>query len=163
MKDTHDPRNGTTHSNGTVHIPFTPGDRFRWDGIDVKAYSSTTAVSDRITKQILFHADENLCSEVRYFEAEPGGYSALEKHAHVHAVVILRGHGTALVGREIITVRTHDVVFTPPDTWHQFYAAPDSHLGFLCIVNGERVRPIRPVDADLEELMRDPVLKRVIR
>ncbi|TVR69863.1 MAG: cupin domain-containing protein, partial [Spirochaetaceae bacterium] len=46
---------------------------------------------------------------------------------------------------------------------HQFYAAPDSHLGFLCIVNGERDRPIRPVEADLEELMRDPVLKRVIR
>lgn len=155
--------NTQENRNGRVHIPFAPGEHFRWEEVEVKTYSSTAAVSDRITKQILFHPDRDFCAEVRYFEAEPGGYSALEKHAHVHAVVIIRGRGTALVGREILTLKTHDVVFTPPDTWHQFYAAPDSHLGFLCMVNGKRDRPIRPGEAEIEELLKDPLLKEVLR
>lgn len=149
--------------NGAVFRAFQEGETFRWDGVELKTYPASGTISNRITKQVLFHHDDNLGSEFRYFEAEPGGYSALEKHQHVHAVLILRGRGTALVGRDVFPVTEHDIVYTPPRTWHQFYAAPDSHLGFLCLVNGERDRPQRPGEADMEEFRNDPVLKNVVR
>ena len=48
--------------------------------------------------------------EVRYFEVAPGGFSSLEKHAHEHAVVCVRGLGQALVGDEVHELRPFDLV-----------------------------------------------------
>tara|TARA_B100000614_G_C14477193_1_gene465107 strand:+ start:101 stop:577 length:477 start_codon:yes stop_codon:yes gene_type:complete len=136
---------------------------YRWNEVAVKEYPATGTVSRNVTKQVLFEADENLPAELRYFEVSPGGYSALERHEHVHAVLILRGTGTALVGDEVRPVQEHDLVYTPPHTWHQFRAAPDAPLGFLCLVNGDRDRPSRPTATDVEDLEKNPVLKGVIR
>lgn len=136
---------------------------FWWDEVDVHPYNAPGTISNRIAKQILFHADENLCSELRYFEALPGGWSALERHDHVHAVLILRGCGRILVGEEIYPIQEHDIVYIPPQTWHQLYAHEDEALGFLCLVNGDRDRPTRPDEAERDELMKNPDLKDVIR
>ena len=149
--------------NETVHRAFRPVGPYRWDGVEVKTYTATGTASNSINKQILFDADEKLCAELRYFEAEPGGYSALEKHDHVHAVLILRGRGKVLVGRELFSIGEHDLVYTPPRTWHQFYAAPDAPLGFLCLVNGERDRPVRPTEKEIQGFLEDPLLKDVVR
>lgn len=136
---------------------------YRWDQVGVHAYNAPGTVSNRITKQILFHHDDTLCSELRYFEAQPGGWSALERHDHVHAVLILRGRGRVLVGSEVTAIREHDLVYIPPQTWHQFYADPEEALGFLCLVNGERDRPSRPDAEELSALESDPVIREVIR
>lgn len=152
-----------TAQNTIIHRAFRPVGPYRWDEVDVKTYSATGTISNRITKQILFEADQNLPAELRYFEAEPGGYSALEKHDHVHAVLILRGRGTVLVGREVFPISENDLVYTPPRTWHQFYAAPDSSLGFLCLVNGERDRPLRPTEEEIQCFLEDSLLKDVVR
>ena len=45
--------------------------------------------------------------EQRYFEIEPGGYSSLEKHEHVHVVVTLRGEGRVLVGDRVVELGPH--------------------------------------------------------
>jgi hypothetical protein len=37
-------------------------------------------------------------------------------------------------------------------TWHQFRAAPDSPLGFLCLVAADRDRPQLPTPAEAERL-----------
>ena len=59
-------------------FPFTnDDDRFRWPQVDLKAYNSSGTQSSGMSKQILFDVDENLPVEIRYFEAEAGGYSAL--------------------------------------------------------------------------------------
>ena len=50
--------------------------------------------------------------EVRYFEIAPGGFSSLEKHAHVHAVFAVRGRGRALVGDEVVELTPLDLVQT---------------------------------------------------
>lgn len=136
---------------------------FRWDGVEVKSYPAAGTISRGITKQILFYPDEDLSGELRYFEAQPGGYSALEKHEHVHAVLILRGRGRVLVGESVTEVGEHDLVFVPPNTWHQLYAAADAPLGFLCLVNGERDRPTRPTEEDKRRFEADPVLNAVVR
>ncbi len=104
-----------------------------------------------ISRQILF-ADPALKCELRYFEMAPGGYSTLERHEHVHAVMILRGKGHCLLGTEVRPVAAHDLVSVPAMTWHQFRAPPDEPLGFLCMVNAERDKPQLPNDNELGRL-----------
>jgi quercetin dioxygenase-like cupin family protein len=120
---------------------------FRWDGVEVRAYKQDTRAPYRdVTRQVLFD-DPALRCQLRYFEIAPGGYTTLERHEHVHAVVIQRGRGRVLVGSAISQVAPFDLVHVPARTWHQFRADDDAPLGFLCLVNQDRDRPELP-DAD---------------
>lgn len=125
---------------------------FRWEGVPRKAYKPEGDHFRDITRQTLFGPESGLDAELRYFEIEPGGYSTLEKHAHAHAVLIIRGRGRVLVGDEIFEIAPFDMVRVPPMTWHQFRPADDTPLGFLCLVNAERDRPVRPTKEDLREI-----------
>jgi mannose-6-phosphate isomerase-like protein (cupin superfamily) len=104
-----------------------------------------------VTRQILF-PDEGVGAELRYFEIAPGGWSSLERHQHVHAVMVVRGAGRALVGDRILELKPHDLVRVPSLTWHQFRAAPGDSLGFLCLVPSDRDRPERPDQAAMQAL-----------
>jgi quercetin dioxygenase-like cupin family protein len=127
----------------------------RWEGVDLLAYKAEAdAPFKDITRQVLFHTAELGC-ELRYFEVAAGGHSTLERHEHVHAVMILRGAGRCLVGEEVRDVGLHDLVSIPPFTWHQFRASPQQPLGFLCMVNKQRDRPQLPTDAELSEMHRN--------
>ncbi len=78
----------------------------------------------------------------------PGGWTTLERHGHVHAVMVIRGRGQCLVGDRVYDIGMHDLVSVPPMTWHQFRSAGDEPLGFLCLVAAERDRPQLPSDAE---------------
>ena len=145
-------------------IPHRPRiDEGRWESVPVLAYKQVGAAPFRdVTRQVLFH-DDSLGCELRYFEVAPGGHSTLEKHEHVHAVMILRGRGHCLVGEDVFEVDTQDLVHIPPSTWHQFRATRDEPLGFLCMVNAARDRPRLPEAADLESLQRRPEVADFIR
>ena len=128
---------------------------YRWEGVNTLPYKQDDrALFKSITRQVLF-ADPQLHAELRYFEIEPGGYSTLERHEHVHAVLILRGHGHCLVGKEVRTVELRDLITVPPLTWHQFRASADEPLGFLCMVNAVRDKPQLPSAEDLAQLKSD--------
>jgi quercetin dioxygenase-like cupin family protein len=128
---------------------------YRWEDVDMLPYKEDDrALFKSITRQVLF-ADSQLQSELRYFEIEPGGYSTLERHEHMHAVLILRGRGQCLVGNEVRTIELRDLVTVPPMTWHQFRAATDEPLGFLCMVNAMRDKPQLPSAEDLAKLKSD--------
>lgn len=129
---------------------------FRWEGVEREAYKAEGAASFRgVSRQRLF-ADPRLAAELRYFEIAPGGFSSLERHAHLHAVMVLRGRGRCLIGDTAHDLAPHDLVTIPEWTWHQFRAAPDEPLGFLCLVDAARDRP-RPPDAhDLAALRAIP-------
>jgi quercetin dioxygenase-like cupin family protein len=117
---------------------------FRWEGVELRAYKDeATAPFRNVTRQVLASAPD-LKGELRYFEVAAGGWTTLERHAHVHAVTILRGGGRALVGNEVFDVAALDLVTVPAWTWHQFRAAADAPLGFLCMVDAERDRPQLP-------------------
>ena len=134
----------------------------RWDGVDVRAYKQDDAAPFRdVTRQLLFD-DPSLACQLRYFEVAAGGHTTLERHAHVHAVMIARGRGECLVGDRVYAIAEHDLVTVPPRTWHQFRAAPDAPLGFLCMVNSERDRPELPGADDLAALARNPAIARFI-
>jgi mannose-6-phosphate isomerase-like protein (cupin superfamily) len=124
----------------------------RWEGVGVEAYKATGEPFRGVTRQVLFGADAGGACELRYFEVEPGGWTSLERHAHVHQVVVLCGRGRALVGDRLVDLAPLDALAVPPRTWHQLRAGDDEPLGFLCLVDRERDRPERPGPADLAAL-----------
>jgi mannose-6-phosphate isomerase-like protein (cupin superfamily) len=131
---------------------------FGWDGVELRPYKEDErALYKAITSQILF-SDPNLAGELRYFEVAPGGFSTLERHEHMHAVLILRGSGHCLVGDEVKPLETRDLVTVPPMAWHQFRATRGEPLGFLCMVNAERDRPQLPSADDLTRLRKNPAV-----
>jgi quercetin dioxygenase-like cupin family protein len=104
-----------------------------------------------ITRQVLFAQPDQDC-ELRYFEIAPGGYSTLERHQHTHAVLILRGRGTVRLGTDEQPIAERDLVSIDPLTWHQFHAAEDCALGFLCLVSRTRDRPQLPTAEEARQL-----------
>ena len=135
----------------------------RWEGVAVEAYKAPGEPFRGVTRQRLFGADAGGASELRYFEVEPGGWTTLERHAHVHQVLVLRGRGRALVGDRLVDLAPLDALSVPPRTWHQLRASGDAPLGFLCLVDRERDRPERPAAGDLAALRARPELAEFLR
>ena len=128
--------------------PDAQGD-YRWSEVERLRYKDEgSAPFKDITRQVLFAQADQAC-ELRYFEVAAGGYSTLERHEHTHAVMILRGRGTVRLGDKVLPIGERDLVTVDPLTWHQFHAAPDSALGFLCLVSKERDKPDLPSDMDV--------------
>lgn len=136
---------------------------YHWDQVDVLAYKADgVAPFKDVTRQVLFDGGELAC-QLRYFEVAPGGHTTLERHEHVHGVMVLRGRGRCLVGDRVFDIGPQDLVRVPARAWHQFRAPDDEPLGFLCMVNAERDRPQLP-DADaLAALRDDPAVAAFIR
>lgn len=143
--------------------PVRRGAGFRWEEVPVEPYKEDGGTFRDVSRQFLFGHGEGLASDLRYFEVGPGGHTTLERHEHAHAVVILRGHGRVLVDPEIREIRPFDLVHVPPLTWHQFRAADDEPLGFLCMADGGRDRPQRPTRVELEALRRQPDVAEFVR
>jgi mannose-6-phosphate isomerase-like protein (cupin superfamily) len=137
-------------------------DDFRWDGVAHMPYKQDgSAPFKDISRQVLFQEPDMGC-ELRYFEMDAGGYSTLERHEHAHAVMILRGQGHCLLGDEVVTVKSFDLVTIPSWTWHQFRATQGEPLGFLCMVNQQRDRPQLPTEQELAALKAVPAIAKFL-
>jgi mannose-6-phosphate isomerase-like protein (cupin superfamily) len=136
---------------------------YRWEGVEELPYKEDgRALFKSITRQVLF-ADPQLDGELRHFEMASGGFSTLERHEHMHAVLILRGRGHCLIGEEVRAVETRDLVTVPAMTWHQFRATRGEPLGFLCMVNAARDKPQLPSPEDLAKLERNAKIAAFLR
>ncbi len=143
-----------------VRTATAPG---RWQATPVHDYKQEGAAPFKdVTRQVLF-ADPALAAEWRYFEVGVGGHTTLERHGHVHAVMVYRGSGRCLVGTEVREIGLGDLVSIPAMTWHQFRAGDAEPLGFLCLVNAERDRPQLPEPTDLAALRQTPAIADFIR
>jgi quercetin dioxygenase-like cupin family protein len=136
---------------------------FTWENVSVLKYKEEGTHFKAITRQILFDGNKDLPGQLRYFEIAPGGHSTLERHDHIHAVMIIRGSGKALIGAEVISLDRLDVAHIPPRTWHQFQATASEPLGFLCLVNVERDKPERPNEEQLHEIMSNVIVAQFIK
>lgn len=143
--------------------PVRRGEGFRWEDVPVEPYKEEGSTFRDVSRQLLFGHGEGLASDLRYFEVGPGGHTTLERHEHAHAVVVLRGVGRVLVDPEVREIQPFDLVHVPSLTWHQFQAAGDQALGFLCVADGGRDRPQRPTLDELEELRRRPEVASFVR
>ncbi len=131
-------------------------DGFGWDGVDRLAYKQeATAPFLNVSRQTLFSRPD-LAGELRYFEIAAGGHTTLERHNHVHGVMVLRGRGRYLVGTQVDEIGELDLITIPGWTWHQFRAAADAPLGFLCLVDSARDRPVLPTQEDVAALRAHP-------
>jgi mannose-6-phosphate isomerase-like protein (cupin superfamily) len=136
---------------------------YRWHDVELLPYKEDDQEQFRsISRQVLF-SDPQLAGELRYFEMAPGGHSTLERHQHMHGVLVFRGRGHCLIGRQVITIESGDLITVPPCTWHQFRATLSEPLGFLCMVDAHRDKPQMPSRADLEELHADPAIAAFLR
>jgi quercetin dioxygenase-like cupin family protein len=132
---------------------------FRWEETDLLAYKEEGAAPFKaITRQTLFRHPA-MKGELRYFEMAAGGFSTLERHAHVHAVLILRGAGQCLIGGTVHDLATNDLVTIEPMTWHQFRANKGAPMGFLCMVDVARDKPQLPDTEIRAALAADPAVK----
>lgn len=139
-------------------------ERFRWAGVEPQDYKLKEEAAARgmgfrgVTRHTLVRSDQLPATyELRYFEFEPRGYSSLEKHRHIHFVIVVRGEGRALVGHELIACRAFDAVEVPPLTPHRWMNAGEKPFGFLCPVDRDRDRPQPLDDGEWEALSADPV------
>ncbi|APV48221.1 cupin [Betaproteobacteria bacterium GR16-43] len=127
---------------------------FHWKDVDVLEYKDEgSAPFKDVTRQVLF-GDPSFPAQLRYFEVAAGGWTTLERHEHTHAVMVIRGRGQCLIGEKAHEIGQNDLVSVPPMTWHQFRAAPDQPLGFLCMVASERDRPQLPSEEEHAKLSR---------
>jgi mannose-6-phosphate isomerase-like protein (cupin superfamily) len=136
---------------------------YRWEGVEERPYKEDDrALFKSITRQVLF-SDPQMQGELRYFEVAPNGFSTLERHEHMHAVLILRGRGHCLVGNKVQPIATRDLITVPPMTWHQFRATKGEPLGFLCMVNATRDKPQLPTADDVAKLAADAKIAAFLR
>ena len=117
---------------------------FRWDGVPVREYKTGEVPYKGVTRQTVLGeatGEEPFAFVTRYFEIEPGGYSTLERHQHPHAVVVIRGKGSVMLGERVFEIAPFDCVYVSPGVKHQFRATGSEPLGFLCTVDRVRDRP----------------------
>ena len=139
-------------SSGGGDVPTPPGGRrsrivrfrdFSWEGIEERRYRREGCGWRGVTRHVLVGEGEDAPFHVRYFEAAPGGHTTHERHHHVHVVVPIRGRGEVRLNEQCEEIGFGDVVYVAPDDPHQFRCVGGEPFGFLCIVSGERDRPVR--------------------
>lgn len=71
---------------------------------------------------------------MRVFTVEPEGFTPHHQHDWEHEVFILKGEGVVLEGDTPNPVVYGDVIFIPPDEWHQFKNTGANDLEFICLI-----------------------------
>ncbi len=115
---------------GVIHRKL-PG-KYDWEEVELVTYDKPTVRG--VTKRVLIGPKDGAQGiAMRYFEVQPGGNTAFERHPEIHEVLVLRGRGSVLMGEEWHEIVEGDVVYIGPNEQHQLRAAPDQPLGFLCV------------------------------
>lgn len=139
---------------------------FSWEGVPHKTYKDDSGTFDKVHRYSLLGQEpeeQDLNFHTRYFEIESGGYSTLEYHRHPHAVVVIRGSGSVVLGNSVHELAPHDVVHITPQTLHQFHADKGETLGFLCTVDRYRDRPIIPDETYIKDYITADNVRQKIR
>jgi quercetin dioxygenase-like cupin family protein len=109
-----------------------------WEGVPVLSYGPERP--GVTVRRFISRRDRSNNLEVRYFELEPGAVSNFEDHNYEHAVLVLRGHGTLHLDGVDHPIQFGDAIFVGADAIHQFRAASDDTLGFMCAVLDKELR-----------------------
>lgn len=109
-----------------------------WEGVAVHDYGPQRP--GVTVRRFISRQDASNYLEIRYFELQPGSTSNFESHNYEHAVLVLRGRGAIRLGDEIHPIQLGDAIFVESDQIHQFRAADDETLGFMCAVLDKDLR-----------------------
>ncbi len=116
------------------------GDNGGWDWAGVPVHNYGPARPNVSVRRFISRQDNSNNLELRYFELEPGACSNYEQHNYEHAVLVLRGRGTIRLGTELWPIQFGDAIFVSADEIHQFRAAANEPLGFMCAVLDKDLR-----------------------
>lgn len=138
-----DSRRATAERSQSKILKYQEG--FVWQEAVRKLYKDEPGSWQGVTRTSLVGGPDELTASfhVRYFEVDVGGFSSLEKHAHEHVVVVVRGRGEVKLGERQASLSFGDVVYIAPWEVHQF-RNPDGPepFGFLCMVPAARDHPV---------------------
>jgi quercetin dioxygenase-like cupin family protein len=95
------------------------------------AMEGATGVAKRV---MIGPADGAPHFTMRVFDVAPGGHTPLHAHESEHEVYVIAGRGVVMEGDEEHPLEAGTFVFVPPGETHQFRAAPDEALRFICVV-----------------------------
>ena len=126
------------------HLKFE--DDFQWSNRESTPYKDADDLTFKGVRRVELvgkFGEQTRC-DLRYFEVEPGGFTSLEKHLHTHIVIGARGTGILTMGNQRIALEPMDVVYLQPLDVHQLHNETREPFGFLCIVDHERDRPMKP-------------------
>lgn len=140
---------------------------FSWEGVPAQVYKRGHAgqmgLGWRDVARHTLAGGDGLSFQLRYFEIGAGGFSSLEKHAHAHTIVVLRGRGRVVAGLKVFPVQPFDMVVIPSGMPHQFVTDGAEPFGFLCPVDAERDAPVAVSGDELERMLADPAVRNAIR
>ena len=139
---------------------------YKWDGIsliDYKPADNSEVTFHNVSRQNIFESKDDINFDVRYFECGADGFTTLEKHAHAHVVMVLRGRGKIIIENEIKDVKPFDMVVIPTMCAHQLINTGKEPFGFVCTVNAERDKFQLLSKDELDELSRDTKVRKVMR
>lgn len=75
---------------------------------------------------------------LRQIHVESGGHTPRHSHDYEHEVFVVSGNGTILLDGKENPIRGGDVIYVPANELHQFKAAENDELRFLCLVPVEQ-------------------------
>lgn len=121
-----------------------PAEPHAWQGVAPADYKQAADHHRGVARTVLAGAaGEHTAFQVRYFEIAPDGFTTLERHAHEHVVVVLRGRGEVHLGETVHTLGFGDTVYVAPHEAHQLRNPSGTEpFGFLCVVDAERDAPV---------------------
>jgi quercetin dioxygenase-like cupin family protein len=101
----------------------------------VKAVEATEGGARGVKMRVMLGEAEGAPNFVlRHFQLESGGQSPRHSHDWEHEVYVLEGEGTVFSGGREDKLEPGKAIFIPPNEEHQFRAAPDSPLDFICVI-----------------------------
>jgi len=126
------------------HLKF--GQDFQWSNRESTPYKNADDHAFKGVRRVelVGKFGERTHCDLRYFEVEPGGFTSLEKHLHTHIVIGARGTGLLTMGNQRVVLEPMDVVYLQPLEVHQLHNETREPFGFLCIVDHDRDRPMKP-------------------
>ena len=87
----------------------------------------------------------------------------MEKHQHVHVVVIARGKGKVIVNDQIFDAGPMDLVVVPPYLPHQLINTGNEPFGFFCTVDADRDKFVLLSKEEIEKLKNNPEIAKYIQ
>lgn len=109
---------------------------FVWSGvtkIDCKPQDNNPLTFNDTTRQNLVENGFGTNFHLRYFECKIGGFTTLEKHEHVHVIIIARGKGKVIVDDHIYNVKPMDLIIIPNNAAHQLINIGEEPFGFFVL------------------------------
>ena len=140
---------------------------FEWDGIEKIDYKPADGKGPvtfhETTRQNLVENGRDTAFHVRYFECAKGGFSTLEKHRHVHVIIIARGKGKVIVNDQIFNAEPMDLLVVPSYAPHQLINAGDEPFGFFCSVDAKRDKFVLLTKEEIDTLKNNPEIASYIQ